>query len=256
MRPIRCALQLTPLFIIVFVFATGAMATPSFPEPATPGHAITDAAGVINKEDAAAIDRLAAALRAEKGLAVSVVTIRSLAAQNAQGYTIERYAAELLQSLDEQTRSHGMLLLVASDDRRARIQLGSAWGTAHDERARRVMDRLILPAFRNGDLSKGILDGVRGFDAMGRQRQLPAVGQPSWMPQALVVEGLDEPWWLLPAIAGGIVVLIVMLVSLIRRGRRGWAWAVAAFVFGLLLARFLGGSAEASDAEGGATGSW
>jgi uncharacterized protein len=118
------------------------------------------------------------------------------------------------------------------------------------------MDRLILPAFRNGQLSRGIADGVRGFDAMARQLPVRAAGQPAWVPQALLVEGFDGPWWMLPAIAGGVILLLVMLVSLVRRGRRGWAWAVAALVFGLLLARFFGGSAEASDAEGGATGSW
>ena len=30
-------------------------------------------------------------------------------------------------------------------------------------------NRLLLPAFRKGELSAGILNGVRGFDAMGRQ---------------------------------------------------------------------------------------
>ena len=254
------SIVLTASIVALLALATGAFGAPAFPEPAAPGRVISDAAGVINKDDAAAIDRLAGALRAEKGLPVSVVTIRSLAAQNAQGSTIERYAVELLQSQDEQMRSHGMLLVVASDDRRARIQLGSAWGTGHDERARRVMDRLILPAFRNGQLSKGILEGVRGFDAMGRQLPVRAAGQPAWVPQALVVEGFDEPWWLPFAVAGVAVALAVLLVSLIRNGRSGWAWAVAAFVFGLLLARFFGGSAEAGDAdsgaESGASGSW
>ena len=256
MRLTRSAL-LTASIIALLALATGAFGAPSFPEPAAPGRVISDAAGVISRDDAAAIERLAGALRAEKGLPVSVVTIRSLAAQNAQGFTIERYAVELLQSQDEQMRSHGMLLVVASDDRRARIQLGSAWGTGHDERARRVMDRLILPAFRDGQLSKGILEGVRGFDAMARQLPVRAPGQPAWIPPALVVEGFDQPWWLPFAVAGGVIALAVLLVSLVRHGRRGWAWAVAAFVFGLLLARFFGGSAEASgDVEGGATGSW
>ena len=90
---------------------------------------------------------------------------------------------------------------------------------------------------------------------MGRQLPLPVVGQPRWMPSALVVEELGGPWWTLPALVAGIILLVVAVGSLIRRGRRGWAWAIAAFVFGVLLARFFG-SAEASDTEGGATGSW
>lgn len=229
----------------------------SFPAEPTAGSFTTDAAGLISKDDDSEIDELAAALLAEKGYPVRVVTIRSLAAQGAAGYTIERYASELLQSLgkDERVRSYGMLLLVAADDRTARIQLGSAWGQAHDGRAREIMNRLILPAFRRGEFSTGILAGVRGFDAMGRQLALPT-DQPWWMLPELTIGDSEQPWWMLPALIAGALVLVVGLVSVARRGRRSWAWAAAAFVLGLLLARFFGGSAEASDAGGGATGDW
>jgi uncharacterized protein len=258
MRPTRRALQAVMLLMALLApMASDAANKPSFPAPPPPGRFISDTAGVIGEGDGSEIDRLAAALIAEKGYPIGVATIRSLAAEGADGYTIERYAAELLQSWhqDERMRSHGMLLVVASKDRVARIQLGSAWGRAHDDRARRVMDRLILPAFRKGEFSAGILNGVRGFDAMGRQLALPAVGQPSWMPCALIVEGLDDPWWTLPVLVAGGLVLVVGLVSLARRGRRSWAWAAAAFIFALLLARFFG-SAEASGSGGGATGDW
>jgi hypothetical protein len=117
------------------------------------------------------------------------------------------------------------------------------------------MDRLIVPAFVKGQFSTGIVDGVRGLDAMGRQQALPGGGQPAWMPAALVVEGLDEPWWTLPALVAGGVVLVVGLVSIARRGRRSWAWAAAAFILALVLSRFFG-SAHASDSGGGATGEW
>lgn len=251
----RRSMQLVILWVALLV-PTASLAV-TFPHPPPAGHFVSDAADLIDDEDSSEIDRLAGALLAEKGYPISVVTIRSLSAEGAGGYTIERYAAELLQSWsrDGLRRSHGMLLLVAAENRAVRIQLGSAWGSAHDDRARRVMDRLILPPFRGGDLSAGILEGVRGLDAMGRQRALPAAGRPSWVPSALVVEGLDQPWWTLPALVVGGLVLVVGLVSLARRGRRSWAWAAAAFVLALVLSRFFG-SAAASDSAGGATGEW
>ena len=166
--------------------ASDAAAKASFPAPPPPGRFTSDGAGLIEKEDGQEIDRLAAALLAEKGYPVSVVTIRSLASQDATGYTIEGYAAELMQSwrAEERFRTYGMLLLVAAEDRKARIQLGSAWGEAHDDRARRIMDRLILPAFRDEEMSLGILEGIRGFDAMGRQ-----IGDPSVQRQRS-----NSPW--------------------------------------------------------------
>ena len=182
------------LLVVLWVaLATGAAAVaaagkPSFPAPPPAGRVTNDAAGLITKEHVAEIDRLAGALLAQKGYPVRIVTIRSLEAQDAEEYTIEEYAAELIQSWrdDQRFQQYGMLLLVAADDRKARIQLGSAWGDAHDGRARRVMNRMIVPAFKRGEFSAGILEGVRGFDAMGRQ---------------LTLEGVDPPWWM-PSIPG------------------------------------------------------
>lgn len=259
MRP-RPWVQLVVLLtaLVAGPVVSDAVAKPSFPAPPASGRFINDGAGLISKEDGAEIARLADALLTEKRYPISVVTIRSLAAHGADGYTIDRYAAELLQSWrqDEAMRVAGMLLLVAAEDRTARIQLGSAWGTAHDDRARAVMHRLILPAFRRGELSAGILNGVRGFDAMGRQLALPT-DQPWWMPAALPLDVLGEPWWALPALVAGALVVLVGLIAIAKGGRKSWAWAAAAFIVGLVLSRiFGGGSAEASESGGGATGEW
>lgn len=262
----RRSVQLV-IVMMVLVAGTGAYAAgpPTFPAAPPPGRVISDAANLITSGDSSEIVRLAEALATEKRYPIRVVTIRSLASQGAAGYTIERYAAELMQSWrsDEHFRMYGMLLLVAAEDRAARIHLGSSWGTAHDGRARRVMDGMILPAFRKGQLSAGILAGVRGFDAMGRQLALPVRDQPSWMPAALDVNALelnlslDDDWWVLPAFAVGGLVLVIGLISFARKGRKSWAWVAAAFIFGIILSRiFGGGSAEASGSGGGATGDW
>jgi uncharacterized protein len=237
--------------------ASDAWGKPSFPAKPVPGTFVNDVAGLISKEHASEIDGLAAALLTEKGYPVSVVTIRSLAVQGAAGYTIERYAAELLQSwnLEERSRPYAMLLLVAADDRSARIQLGSAWGGAHDGRARQVMDRLILPAFRRGEFSAGILAGVRGFDAMGRQLALPTDGPWGMLPE-LTAGATDQPWWMLPALAAGVLVLLVGLVSLARSGRRSWAWAAAGFVLAIFVSRAFSWARGNDSSEGGATGEW
>jgi uncharacterized protein len=94
-------------------------------------------------------------------------------------------------------------------------------------------------------MSRGILDGVRGFDAMGRGLPIP-------MPPL--------PWWLIPAVAAGALVLVGGIVSLGRSGRRGWAWAIAGIVGGILLSRAIawarGGDGDSSADESGVTGKW
>ncbi|MBI1734840.1 MAG: hypothetical protein HYR51_06680 [Candidatus Rokubacteria bacterium] len=69
-------------------------------------------------------------------------------------------------------------------------------------------------------------------------------------------EGLDGPWWTLLALVAVAIVVLVGLVAVARGGRRSWAWAAAAFIFALVLSRFFGGSAEASESGGGASGEW
>jgi uncharacterized protein len=239
--------MLIALLLVAWPLVGTGWAQATFPtRPPSGGVIISDEIGLIRIEDRPEIERIGAALFRDKGYPVCVVTIRSLAAQKA-GYTIERYAAELLKAwnLEANHRSHGMLLLVAEDDRQARIQLGAAWGAAHDGRAREIMDSLILPAFRRGEMSRGILDGVRGFDAMGRGLALP-------MPPL--------PWWLIPAVAAGALALIGGIISLGRSGRRGWAWAIAGIVGGILLSRAIawarGGDGDSSADESGVTGKW
>ncbi len=185
--------MLLSLLLVAWPLASTGWAQVSFPSRPPSGGVISDEIGLITVEHRQEIDRLGAALLKDTGYPVTVATIRSLAAQKAAGYTIERYASELLKvwNLGPDHLSHGMLLLVAEDDRQARIQLGSAWGHAHDGRGSEIMDTLILPAFRRGEFSQGILDGVRGFDALGRGLALPTPPLP-WWPASSRSAGADD----------------------------------------------------------------
>jgi uncharacterized protein len=239
---------LLALLLIAGPLASTAWAQASFPTRGPSGGVIiSDEIGLIRVEQRQEIERIGNALFKETGFPIAVVTIKSLAAQRAGAYAIERYAKELVDAwkMEPVHRSHGMLLLISEEDRRARIQLGPAWGNAHDGRAQEVMDSLILPAFRRGDLSQGILDGVRGFDAMARGLAIPSP---------------PRPWWLIPVAAAGGLLLVVGVVSLAKSGRKSWAWAIAGIVGGIVLARAIayarGGSGDSSSDESGVTGKW
>ena len=251
--------------LIVGPLAGAGLGQVTFPASPAPGGVVVDEAKLITPAHRQEIERLAGALMREHGYPVIVVTIRSLSAHGATAaYTIERYASEMLKvwSPDADRQGYGLTLLVSADDRLARIELGSAWHGAHDGRARAIMDRLIVPAFRRGEMSQGILAGVQGFDAMGRGLRLPGESRFGWLIPATVGPA-DQPWWLIPAIVAGVVVLIGAVISLARSGRKGLAWVAAGFIGAILLSRAIawargddsgdaGGSAESS----GATGKW
>jgi uncharacterized membrane protein YgcG len=203
---------------VAFTLAGTGSAPVLFPAAPPSGGIVVDEARLIAPLDQVDLEGLAIALRRDRGYPITVVTIQSLSAYGATGYTIERYASEMLKAwpADPERQGYGLTLLVSADDRLARIELGSAWRGTHDGRVREITDRLILPALRRGDLSKGILAGVRGLDAVGRGFRLPGEWFGWMLPEPLAP--LAQPWWLIPAIVVGVPLLIGFSFS--RRRKR------------------------------------
>lgn len=236
----------------------------AFPSAPAPGRFVVDDARLIVPLDQVDLEGIAAELKREHGYPIAVVTIRSLAAQGAVGYSIERYASEMMKAWppDAERQGYGLTLLVAADDRLARIELGSAWRGTHEARAREIMDHLIVPAFRRGEMSRGILTAVKGFDAMGRGRRLPGESSFGWLIPAALAPG-DQPWWIPLALVAGVLAIVGAVISLARSGRKGLAWAVVGFVGAILLSRVIAmatgrdSSDSGSSSEStGVTGKW
>lgn len=240
------------LAAIIVLASLNAGLSATFPSKPPKEHFYVDEAGLLTDADAKAIDALALKLIEEEKIPVLIVTIPSLVSYQATDHTVDSYTAALFDEwgIGSQNRNYGMLLLVSVGDRKARIELGKAWAGKHDADAKHVMDALIVPAFKRGDFSTGIRDGVNGLDKMARGLALPK-------PTA--------PWWFLPAIILGVILVIGVIVSLFKNGRSGWGWALivgigVALFFILRAAASSGGSGGAfgggSSGGGGASGSW
>lgn len=250
MRPTNVPLHLTVFLLSLLVFSQARAVT--FPEKPPKEHFYVDQAGLLAAEDAAAIDKIAASLLSEEKIPLLVVTIPSLISFQATAHSVDSYAAALFDEwgIGSQARNYGILLLVSVGDRKARIELGKAWDGKHDADARHVMDAMIVPAFKRGDFSAGIREGVNAMDKMARGLALPKP---------------KTPWWVLPAMILGTLIGIMVIVSLFKSGRSGWAWALIAGIgivifFILRFAASSGGSGGSfgggSSGGGGASGSW
>lgn len=224
----------------------------TFPDKPPSEHYYVDEAGIINPEAGKQIDSTAAALLDEEKIPLYVVTINSLAGHEAVTLTIDQYASELFDhwGIGWQDRNYGILLLISKGDRKARIELGADWGGEFDYQAQQIMDELIVPAFKRGDFSGGITDGVRGLNAMARGLELPKP---------------KTPWWFWPALIGGFILVVFMIINLFKSGRTGWAWALIAalgVILFFIIRAMLSGSGSSggfgggSSGGGGATGSW
>jgi uncharacterized protein len=252
----KCLVRHSMLILLALVIIGSVVpvrAEVTFPDKPPSQDYFVDKANVINEKDRAEIDKIAGTLLREQRIPIFVVTIDSLSSYGASALGVEGYATQLFNhwGIGTPDRNYGILLLVSVGDRKARIEFGAGFAHAHDAQADDVMQSLILPAFKRGDFSTGIVDGVRGLDAAARGLQLPMPTVPPWI-------------WIV--LIGGGVLLVVFIVNLFKSGKSGWAWALLA-ALGIALFFLMrnagkgdGGSSDGfgggSSGGGGATGSW
>lgn len=125
--------------------------------PALTGR-IVDQAGIIPAETRSTLEPKLADLEAKSGIQLVVATVRSL-----DGLEIEPYANELFRTwkLGEKTKNNGVLLLVAPNERRVRIEVGYGLeGTLTDALSKVIITNAIAPRFKAGDFGGGIARGV------------------------------------------------------------------------------------------------
>jgi hypothetical protein len=148
---------------------------------------IVDLAGMIEPNDQKKIQALCQRLLTEKATPIVVVTIKSMAEHGGKGMRIETFAQLLFDQwgigvpqLRGEPWNTGILLLVAKGDREARIELGAGWKRLRDAQCQKIMDEQIIPRFKEGDFSGGILAGVRALEKMARELKLPAPPAALW----------------------------------------------------------------------------
>jgi uncharacterized protein len=119
---------------------------------------VVDQANIIEPATRGAIEDKLADLETKSGIQIAVATVKSL-----EGQDIEPYANELFRSwkLGEKTKNNGVLLLVAPNERRVRIEVGYGLeGTLTDALSKVIISNAITPRFKAGDFSGGISRGV------------------------------------------------------------------------------------------------
>lgn len=122
------------------------------------GEYVIDKAGILSQNTKSAINALLLNLDKNSTNQVVVMTINSL-----QGYDIEEFANEQARYLGagQKAYNNGVLLLVAMDERRVRIEVGYGLeGVLTDMVCKKIIDYRILPHFRNKAYENGVISGV------------------------------------------------------------------------------------------------
>ena len=152
-------LRLAPAFFCaLFAFTvTIAHAQEKFEVPPLTGP-VVDAAGAIDASREQAISNALRAIHQAGGSQINVLTVRSL-----HGLPIEQASIQVVDQwkLGGRKTDNGVLLMVAAEDRKLRIEVGQGLeGVLTDADSKRIIEESIVPLFRSGDMGGGILVGV------------------------------------------------------------------------------------------------
>jgi uncharacterized protein len=248
-----------PIALVALLCAGLALFAANF--PALTGR-IVDQANVISAETRNSLEPKLADLETKSGIQLVVATVLSL-----EGQEIEPYANELFRSwkLGEKTKNNGVLLLVAPNERRVRIEVGYGLeGTLTDALSKVIITNAIAPRFKTGDFSGGVSRGVDDIITVlttdaSEWQQRPSLRLDNQ-------QSSDPAIWFL--VAGLIALVTLLIVS------PGFRWFFMNVVLNILLnsggsrgaggfsrgGGFSGGGGFAggggSSGGGGASGSW
>src|SRR4051794_40633522 len=145
-------IALAALALILVVAGAGAVTY-----PALTGR-VVDQANIISADTKRALEARSEELESKSGIQLVVATVHSLESRE-----IEPYANELFRTwrLGEKNKNNGVLLLVAPNERRVRIEVGYGLeGTLTDALGKVIITNAITPRFKAGDFSDGITRGV------------------------------------------------------------------------------------------------
>jgi uncharacterized protein len=125
---------------------------PAFDSP------VVDTTGTLDAATREQLEQQARALQQRKGSQLQVLMIPST-----QPEDIEAYAVRAFESfkLGRKGVDDGVLLVVAKDDRKVRIEVGYGLeGAIPDIAAGRVIQEYMVPKFRQGDYAGGVVDAT------------------------------------------------------------------------------------------------
>jgi len=206
------------------------------PVPALTARVI-DQTGTLNAAQRGALEAKLAAFEQASGPQIVVLMVPTT-----QSEDISSYAQRVADSwkIGRREVGDGLLIVVAKNDRRVRIEVAKTLeGAVPDLAARQIIDRAITPAFRAGDFAGGLSAAVDTLMARIKGEGLPA-------PEARTPQGPQDGSWqellmfffIAVPVVGGILskVLGRRLGALVTAGGAGaaaWIFSASLLIAGV-----------------------
>ncbi|UCV24172.1 TPM domain-containing protein [Ferribacterium limneticum] len=185
---------------------------------------VTDLTGTLSAEDKAGLTASLVLLEKDKGAQIAIVLLPTT-----QPESIEQFGIRLAEAwkIGRKGVDDGVIVIVAKDDRRMRIEIGYGLeGAIPDAIAKRIVAEQMAPRFREGDFAGGLRATVATLDKVIRGEPLPS---PAVHTAPSGADSGDALTFLLIIffMAGVIRSMFGLLGSLAVSGVAGWlAWTL------------------------------
>lgn len=162
----RWSWPLALLLTVLWLSTVHAAAVP----PALTRH-VTDLTGTLSAQQVDQLDGRLVALEKTKGAQLVVLMVDSTAPQDIESYSL---AVAEANKVGRKGTDDGVLLLIAKNDRRVRIEVGYGLeGAIPDAANARIIREYLAPKFRTGDYFGGISDAVGALTQLIQGEPLP-----------------------------------------------------------------------------------
>lgn len=197
---------------------------------------VSDFAGIIDAETATKLEALLEQTRKGGKAVLAVATVKT-----APG-SAEDYSAKLANAwgIGKKKENNGILLLVIPDEKVVRIEVGYGMEpTLTDIDSKRIIEKIMVPRFKDGKFSDGILQGSTAISAKVYDGKIP---------DSLDAEPAAPPMGLI------IVLVIVAIVMMCFEPSRMILFTILQVALGGKGSGGSGGSSRSSGSGGGSFG--
>ncbi len=209
--------RLAAIGLMLALFCAGACLAADIDFPALTGR-VVDQVGLLSPTAKQGLTQELADHETKTGQQVVVAIVSSL-----QGQEIEDYGYRLgrFWGIGQKDKDTGAILLVAPKEHKVRIEVGYGLeGTLTDTKSAQIIHDIILPAFRQGQMSQGVIAGtdailqVLGADAPPSKAATPPGDRGSMAGEVIATSSPHQ----LFGVGLFVLVWIVLMLFSLRRG--------------------------------------
>lgn len=191
---------LVRLWLCAIVLLAPGLLKAEVPVPALTAQ-VVDSTGTLSNEQQTALIQKLQAFETAKGSQIAVLLV-----QTTQPEPIEQYALRVAESwkIGRKNVDDGAVLVVALQDRALRIEVGYGLeGALTDITSKRIIEEIIIPQFRQGDVAGGVAAGVDQMIRVIEGEPLPKPARTTTKSDTNPIEDIAPVVFMLALFLGG-----------------------------------------------------